>query len=64
MFDNNVYNLMAQMVEEHKSLWRIKNAYIRDAGGCSQCKEFWEKLAKEKEQHITDLTNLLKTHLK
>ena len=64
MLDNNAYNLMTQMVEENKSLWRIRNAYTRDATTCGQCQAFWEKLAKDKEDHIKELQGLLKTHLK
>ena len=63
MFDNHVYNLMMQMVQEHKSLWRIKNHYLGDAGDCSDCKEFWEMMIKDKEQHINDLLELIKKHI-
>ncbi len=31
MLENNVYNIMAQLVEESQSLWRIRNSYIKDA---------------------------------
>ncbi len=63
MLDNHVYNLMNQMVQEHKSLWRIKNMYIEDAQDCSSCKEFWQKMAADKEAHIEELERLLKAHL-
>lgn len=63
MYDNNMYNLMAQAVEESQSLWRIKNDYIKDAGDCEDCKEFWEKLQKDKEQHVKDLWNLIESHI-
>ncbi|MDA1334455.1 MAG: hypothetical protein O2794_00365 [bacterium] len=64
MFDNHAYNLMLQMTEEHKSLWRIKNEYTKDAGDCSGCKGIWEKLAKDKEDHINELSSLIKEHIK
>jgi len=62
--DNHLYNLMLQLVQENKSLWRIKNSYMQDAGDCVQCKEFWGKMEKDKEDHINELTGLIKTHLK
>lgn len=64
MFDNNTYNLMTQMVEEHKSLWRIKNMYKKDAQNCKECVDFWNKLEKDKEDHIQDLTKLIKDHVR
>ena len=63
MFDNHAYNLMNQLVVEHKSLWRIKDAYKRDAGNCETCNAFWEKMEKDKEEHIQELTDLIKKHL-
>ncbi len=63
MFDNNVYNLMAQAVEESQSLWRIKNEYKNDAKTCDECREFWEKMEKDKEQHCKDLNELIAKHL-
>lgn len=63
MFDNHLYNLMNQLTEEHKSLWRIKEMYKKDTGGCADCKMFWEKLEKDKEEHIQELRALVKSHL-
>jgi hypothetical protein len=63
MYDNNVYNLMRQMIEEHKTLWQIKNNYKADSGGCGECSEFWEKIAKESEERIAKLEELLKKHM-
>ncbi|MBD3388813.1 MAG: hypothetical protein GF416_07070 [Candidatus Altiarchaeales archaeon] len=63
MFDNHTYNLMAQIVEEHQSLWRIKNHYKNEAGDCDDCKRFWDKMEKDKEGHIREIAELLKTHL-
>lgn len=61
--DNHVYNLVKQLVQENKSLWRIKNNYLNDSAGCDDCKEFWEDLAKDKEKHVEELTELVKRHL-
>ena len=63
MLQNNVYNLMEQITEESRSLWRIRNSYLRDSEGCKECLDFWRKLAQDKEQHIHDLENLIKVHL-
>ena len=63
MADNHLYNLMHQMVQESKSLWRIKNMYKNDAGDCPDCQTFWEKMEKDKEDHIQELTRLIKKHM-
>jgi len=63
MYDNTVYNLMEQAVEESQSLWRIKSHYIEDAKDCEECKEYWEQLKKDKEKHVEDLWNLIKSHM-
>ncbi len=63
MFDNNLYNLMAQTVEEHKSLYRIKKMYKKDAKMCKECRDFWKKLEMDKEDHIMELQGLIHNHL-
>lgn len=63
MLDNHTHNLMSQLVEEDKSLWRIQNNYTKDAGDCPDCKAFWEKMKKDKEDHIQELLGLIKKHL-
>ncbi|MBD3282012.1 MAG: hypothetical protein GF387_00125 [Candidatus Portnoybacteria bacterium] len=63
MFDNNLYNLMLQLTQEHKSLWRIKRFYKQDSQDCKECQDFWEKLEKDKEEHIEELKKLIKNHL-
>jgi hypothetical protein len=62
MLDNNMYNLMAQITEESQSLWRIKNSYKKDSGGCKECMDFWIKLEKDKEEHIKQLEKLISVH--
>jgi hypothetical protein len=62
MLENNTYNLMAQITEESQSLWRIRNSYMKDAKECDSCHEFWDKLARDKEQHIRDLEKLIREH--
>ncbi len=64
MLDNHVYNLMEQIVEESKTLWRIRKTYKQDAGDCAQCLAFWGKLERDKEGHIRELEGLIGTHIK
>ncbi len=64
MLENHLYNLLEQIVDESKSLWRIKKRYKQDAGNCTDCIAFWEKLEQDKEEHIKELGELIKTHLK
>lgn len=64
MNQNNVYNLMTQVTQEAKSLWRIKNNYLADAQGDDALVGFWQQLADDKEKHIEDLKQLIKEHLK
>ncbi|MFH1979405.1 MAG: hypothetical protein ABII97_03420 [Patescibacteria group bacterium] len=63
MFDNHLYNLVNQLAQEHKSLWRIKETYKKDAGSCEECKAFWEELEEDKEKHIEELRKLIKSHI-
>ena len=63
MLENNAYNLMSQLIQESQSLWRIKDTYKKDAVGCSECLEFWDKMEKEKAKNIDELTELIKKHL-
>ena len=64
MLDNNTYNLMVQLVEENQSLWRIKKMYKKDAENCEECREFWQRLEKEKEDRIDEFEKLIQNHLK
>jgi hypothetical protein len=63
MYDNNLYNLFAQIVEEQKSLYRIRNMYKKDAEQCKECIDFWNYLEKDKEEHINKLLELIKDHI-
>jgi len=63
MLNNNIYNLMMQLTEEHKSLWRIKKDYLKDANKTKDIKDFWTKVAKEKENHIKELGLLIKKYM-
>jgi len=59
MLSNSVYDLIAQLAEESKSIWRIRNNYLKDAAGDDEAQEFWSSLEKDKQDHIRRLTELL-----
>ena len=62
MEQNHVYNLMHQLTQESKSLWRIQNNYQTESLSEEE-KAFWTKLAAEKEAAITTLKDLIKKAL-
>jgi hypothetical protein len=62
MESNNTYNLMTQMTQESKSLWRIKNQYMTEAATDAE-RAFWSKLMTDKEAHIAELRELIKASL-
>ena len=59
MKNNNLYNLMTQLTQEARSLWRIKNDYMKDAGKSKELKAFWTEIALEKEALIADLKKVI-----
>lgn len=59
MHENNVYNLLMQTVQEHKSLWRIVNDYREDAEGDEELVAFWEELARQKADQVAELQRLV-----
>ena len=63
MHDDHVYNLMSQIVTEHRSLWRIKKHYVEDCADHADDLVFWNKMMKDKEEHIAELTELIKAKL-
>jgi len=62
MENNNSYNLLNQLTQESKSLWRIKNVYMAEAE-TDELKEFWNTLALQKEQTIAELKKFIKESL-
>ena len=61
--DNNLYNLMTQLTQEARSLWRIKNDYQKDAAKYPELKALWKQIADEKEQLIRDLQAIIKKEM-
>jgi hypothetical protein len=62
MKNNTLYNLMTQVTQESRSLWRIKNQYLKDAKS-KELKAFWKELAEEKEILIEDLKMIIKAEM-
>ena len=62
MLRNNLYNLMVQIVQEIKSLKKIKNEYMKDAVGNDDIMNTWKKMEKDKEAHIAELQELIKKY--
>ena len=63
MKNNNLYNLMTQLTQESRSLWRIKNEYKKDAAKNKELAGFWAELVSEKEALIEDLKTIIKIEL-
>ena len=59
MTNNNLHNLMSQLTTEQKSLWRIENHYIEEAGSAEE-RTFWEEMKEDKKAHIEEIKNLIK----
>jgi hypothetical protein len=62
MPSNNLHNLMTQLVQEQKSLWRIENNYIAEAESAEE-RAFWEEMSISKKAQIEELKNLLKENM-
>ena len=63
MLDNYAYNLMSQIVEDHRSLWRMRDVYENDCGEVSGCREMWSKMAEDRERELDELVERLKAYL-
>lgn len=59
---NDLFNLINQLTQESKSLWRIKDQYQSDAVTDEQ-KEFWSRLQKEKEVLVAELQERIKKEM-
>ena len=53
---------MSQITTEQKSLWRIENHYIEEAGTPEE-RSFWEEMKEDKRAHIEELKELIKNTL-
>ena len=59
---NDLFNLINQLTQESKSLWRIKDQYQTDAVTEEQ-KEFWLRIQKEKEVLVAELQERIKKEM-
>ena len=55
--NNHDFNIINQLVQEQKSLWRIEKHYIQEAQNEEE-KAFWEHMRDEKRKHIEILTQM------
>lgn len=60
--NNHLYNLYSQLVQNRRSIYRIKKFYLRDARGCKRCQNFWDKVLKAKEVETNEISQLIKDH--
>lgn len=54
---------MTQLTQEARSLWRIKQDYLKDAGKSKELKAFWMEIALEKEALIADLKKVISAEM-
>lgn len=54
--------MMNQLVQESKSVWRIKNQYMQEAVGSDDMMTLWKEIEKTKEDQITKLQALIKKY--
>ncbi len=59
---NDLFNLINQLTQESKSLWRIKDQYQNDAVTDEQ-KDFWLRIQKEKEILVAELQERIKKEM-
>ena len=62
MLRNNIFNMMNQLVQESKSVWRIKNQYMQEAVGSDDVMATWKEIEKTKEEQIVKLQALIKKY--
>lgn len=57
--DNHNFNIINQLVQEQKSLWRIDNHYIAESKNKDELK-FWKKMKTQKTKNIAELSIMAK----
>ena len=55
--NNHDFNIINQLIQEQKSLWRIENHYIAEAKTADE-KKFWKKMKAQKTKAIAELKEL------
>jgi len=62
MNNDNLYNMMTQLTQEARSLWRVEKHYIDEAGSEEE-RVFWKNLIADKQNHIRELKELIKKEM-
>lgn len=62
MDNNHLYNLMTQLTQEMRSLWRIEKHYLAEAENEEE-KILWRNMKDEKANHVKELKELVKKAL-
>lgn len=57
--NNHDFNIVNQLVQEQKSLWRIENHYVAEAKDKDEAK-FWKKMKTQKTKAIAELSAMAK----
>ncbi len=60
--NNHEFNIMNQLIQEQKSLWRIEKHYIEEAKNKDEVK-FWKKMKTQKTKNIAELSVMAKKAL-
>jgi hypothetical protein len=55
--NNHDFNILNQLTQEQKSLWRIENHYIEESRNDEE-RAFWEKMRDDKKEHIIELKEM------
>ena len=59
LLDIKTHNLMMRLIEEKRSLSRIKTNHIKHSNNDEESSNFFKKLKKNKEEHIKELEERL-----
>lgn len=62
MYEDALYNLMNQLLQEQKSLWRMENFYLPQAEDEEEI-AFWQRMAGDKLEHVEELTKLIQERM-
>jgi hypothetical protein len=60
--NNHDFNIINQLVQEQKSLWRIEEIYIPESKNADD-KKMWTKLRTQKRKNVEELSTLSKKYL-
>ena len=58
LMENSSFNLLNQLVQEQKSIWRIEQHYIPEATSEAQS-AFWMELLEQKRANVAKLQELI-----